>query len=304
MNKKIISIQSIINLLEGTIIEVVGPVDGIYIDNIADVENTVETTLDWVNPVKKNKQQIAETSLAKVILVDNNVVYSDIMKRSEKTLIVVDNPKMAFSLVGNAFFVQKEKPGIHPTAIIDPEAQLGKDVYVGPYVHIGNAKIGDGCRISSFVRIYDNVLIGKNCYFKEGAVIGGPGFGFERDESGNRFRFPQIGKVVIGDHVEVGANSCIDRGALSDTILEDYVKIDNLCQIAHNVHLGKNVVITGCSAVSGSCVLGDDVWVGPNSIIRDQRKIGKNAFIGMGSVVMRNVPEGEVWAGNPAKSIQ
>jgi UDP-3-O-[3-hydroxymyristoyl] glucosamine N-acyltransferase len=304
MNKKIISIQSIINLLEGTIIEVVGPVDGIYIDNIADVENTVETTLDWINPVKKNKQQIAETSLAKVILVDNNVVYSDIMKRSEKTLIVVDNPKMAFSLVGNAFFVQKEKPGIHPTAIIDPEAQLGKDVYVGPYVHIGNAKIGDGCRISSFVRIYDNVLIGKNCYFKEGAVIGGPGFGFERDESGNRFRFPQIGKVVIGDHVEVGANSCIDRGALSDTILEDYVKIDNLCQIAHNVHLGKNVVITGCSAVSGSCVLGDDVWVGPNSIIRDQRKIGKNAFIGMGSVVMRNVPEGEVWSGNPAKSIQ
>ena len=304
MNKKIISIQSIISLLGGTIIEVVGPVDGIYIDNIADVENTVETTLDWVNPVKKNKQQIAETSLAKVILVDNNVVYSDIMKRSEKTLIVVDNPKMAFSLVGNAFFVQKEKPGIHPTAIIDPEAQLGKDVYVGPYVHIGNAKIGDGCRISSFVRIYDNVLIGKNCYFKEGAVIGGPGFGFERDESGNRFRFPQIGKVVIGDHVEVGANSCIDRGALSDTILEDYVKIDNLCQIAHNVHLGKNVVITGCSAVSGSCVLGDDVWVGPNSIIRDQRKIGKNAFIGMGSVVMRNVPEGEVWSGNPAKSIQ
>lgn len=304
MNKKIISIQSIISLLGGTIIEVVGPVDGIYIDNIADVENTVETTLDWVNPVKKNKQQIAETSLAKVILVDNNVVYSDIMKQSEKTLIVVDNPKMAFSLVGNAFFVQKEKPGIHPTAIIDPEAQIGKDVYVGPYAHIGNAKIGDGCRISSFVRIYDNVLIGKNCYFKEGAVIGGPGFGFERDESGNRFRFPQIGKVVIGDHVEVGANSCIDRGALSDTILEDYVKIDNLCQIAHNVHLGKNVVITGCSAVSGSCVLGDDVWVGPNSIIRDQRKIGKNAFIGMGSVVMRNVPEGEVWAGNPAKSIQ
>ena len=141
MNKKIISIQSIISLLGGTIIEVVGPVDGIYIDNIADVENTVETTLDWVNPVKKNKQQIAETSLAKVILVDNNVVYSDIMKRSEKTLIVVDNPKMAFSLVGNAFFVQKEKPGIHPTAIIDPYDKLGKNVYVSNYVNIDNESI-------------------------------------------------------------------------------------------------------------------------------------------------------------------
>lgn len=304
MYGKKISVKSIISLLEGTIIKVVGLVDDIYIDNIADVKHTVETTIDWVNPVKKNKQQIAETSRAKVILVDNNVVYSDKMKQLKKTLIVVDNPKMAFSLVGNAYFVQKEKPGIHPTAIIDPEAEIGAEVYVGPYAHIGKAKIGDGCCIYSFVRIYDEVIIGKNCFFKENVVIGGPGFGFEKDESGNRFRFPQIGKVVIGDYVEVGANSCIDRGALSDTIIEDYVKIDNLCQIAHNVHLGRNVVITGCSAVSGSCVLGDDVWVGPNSIIRDQRKIGKNAFIGMGSVVMRNVPEGEVWAGNPAKSIQ
>lgn len=304
MNRIRIPIQSIISLLEGIIKEVIGPVDDIYIDNIADIEHTIETTLDWINPAKKNKQQIAEASPAKVIIVDNDVIYSDVMKFSEKTLIVVENPKVAFSLVGNAFFVQKETPGIHPTAIIDAEAKIGVDVYIGPYSIIGKAKIGTGCSINSFVRIHDDVIIGNNCSFKEGAVIGGPGFGFEKDESGNRFRFPQVGGVVIGDNVEVGANTCIDRGALSNTIIGDHTKIDNLCQIAHNVQLGKNVVITGCSAVSGSCVLGDDVWVGPNSIIRDQRKVGKNAFIGMGSVVMRNVPEGEVWAGNPARSIQ
>lgn len=303
MNKQKISIQSIINLLEGTIKELLGPVDDICIDNIADVKHTVETTLDWVNPVKKNKQQIAEASLAKVILVDNEVVYSDVMKHLKKTLIVVENPKVALSMVGNALFVQKETPGIHPAAIIDPEAQIGENVYIGPYAVIGKAKIGDGSSISSFVRIHDNVTVGNNCTFKEGAVIGGPGFGFEKDEDGNRFRFPQVGKVIIGDYVEVGANSCVDRGALSDTIIGDHVKIDNLCQIAHNVCLGKNVIITACSEVSGSCVIGDEVWIGPNATIRDQRKVGKDAFLGMGSVVMKNVPDGEVWAGNPARSI-
>ncbi len=303
MNKFKIPLQTIISFLGSKIIEVKGPIDDVYVDNIVDVAHTVETTLDWVNPVKKNKQQIAENSLAKVILVDKDVVYSDTLKKSGKTLVFVENPKVAFSLAGNAFFVQKEAPSIHPTAIIDPDAQIGENVFIGPYVVIGKTQIGDDCRISSFVRIYDNVIVGNNCFFKDGAVIGGPGFGFEKDENGNRFRFPQIGRVIIGNEVEIGANTCVDRGALSDTIIEDYVKIDNLCQIAHNVHLGKNVVITACSEVSGSCVLGDDVWVGPNSTIRDQRKVGKNAFVGMGSVVMKDVPEGEVWAGNPARNI-
>jgi len=303
MNKIKIPLQTIITFLGVNVLEVKGPVDDVFVDNIADVAHTIESTLDWVNPVKKNKQQMAENSMAKVILVDKDVVYSDLLKKFGKTLIYVENPKAAFSLVGNAFFVQIEAPGIHPTAVIDPDTQIGENVFIGAFAVIGKAIIGDGCRISSFVRIYDNVIVGTNCYFKEGAVIGGPGFGFEKDENGNRFRFPQIGRVIIGNEVEVGANTCVDRGALSDTIIEDYVKIDNLCHIAHNVHLGKNVIITCSTAVGGSCVIGDNVWIGPNSTIRDQRKVGKNAFLGMGSVVMKDVPEGEVWAGNPARSI-
>ena len=134
-------------------------------------------------------------------------------------------------------------------------------------------------------------------------MIGGAGFGFERDDNGNRLRFPQIGGVRIGNHVDIGGNTCIDRGALSDTILEDYAKVDNLCHIAHNAHIGKNAVVVACAEVSGSCAIGDDTWVGPNTCIRDQRTIGSNTLIGMGAVVVKHVGDNEVWAGNPAKKM-
>ena len=101
--------------------------------------------------------------------------------------------------------------------------------------------------------------------------------------------------------MDVGGNTCIDRGALSDTILEDYAKVDNLCHIAHNAHIGKNTVVVACAEVSGSCKVGDNTWVGPNACIRDQRNVGCNTMIGMGSVVVKHVGDNEVWAGNPAK---
>lgn len=101
--------------------------------------------------------------------------------------------------------------------------------------------------------------------------------------------------------VDVGGNTCIDRGALSDTVLDDYAKVDNLCHIAHNAHIGKNAVVVACAEVSGSCKVGDNTWVGPNACIRDQRSVGSNTMIGMGSVVVKNIGDNEVWTGNPAK---
>ncbi|MBA5247446.1 UDP-3-O-(3-hydroxymyristoyl)glucosamine N-acyltransferase [Marnyiella aurantia] len=301
MTVKKISLEQILNALQAVSPTVHGPVEDVFADHIADPKKTTATTLDWVNSIKTNKQEIAEGTPAKVILADAEVVYSDAMKAAGKTLIIVPNPKMAFSLVANEFFVEKEEPGIHPTAVIHPEAEIGPDVYIGPYVHIGKAKIGKGTVISAYVRIYDKVTIGENCFFKEGAVIGGAGFGYEKDSQGNRFRFPQIGGVIIGNYVEVGGNTCIDRGALSDTVIGDHTKIDNLCHISHNVDLGRNVMVIACSEISGSCVLGDDVWVGPNTSIRDHRKVGAGALLGMGSVVVKDVPADEVWTGNPAK---
>lgn len=294
-----VAVKDIVSCLGDQVQNVAGAHEGVFIDNLADVAHTNFTTLDWVNPSRSNKQEIVEKSPARVILVDLSVEYVE-----GKVLIYVKNPKRALATVGNAFFVEKPQPGIHPTAIVDPEAMIAETAHIGAFTVIGKAAIGERTVVSSNVRIYDNVSLGQDCFVKEGAVIGGAGFGFERDEDGNRFRFPQIGGVRIGNHVDIGANTCIDRGALSDTILEDYAKVDNLCHIAHNVHIGKNAVVVACAEVSGSCVIGDDTWVGPNACIRDQRAVGANSLIGMGSVVVKNIPDNEVWAGNPAKQMK
>lgn len=300
-NMTTISVAALLQTLGNAVIKVEGPIEGAYIDNIADVEHTTEYTLDWVNPRKANKQDIAESSRAMVMLVDEAVVYSGTMQQKGKTLIYVKDPKLALVHIGNEFFIVKHAAGIHPTAIIDPEAIIGEKAHIGPYCVIGKAVIGNGTFLAANVKIYDNVKIGNNCDIKEGAVIGGAGFGYVIDEKGNRVRFPHIGGVIIGNNVDIGSNSCIDRGALSDTIIEDYVKIANLCQIAHNVKIGQNSMIVASCQISGSCQIGKNVWIGPNVTVRDWRKIGDNTMIGIGATVVCDIPEGEVWAGNPAK---
>lgn len=280
-----------------------GPIDG-FIDNIVDAERVSETSLDWINPSNKNGQYYAENSPANVILAGKNIIYSSALKNENKTLFLVENPKLALINIINQFFVPPTEEGIHPTAIINPRAKLGKHVSVGPYTIIGEALIGDDCVIGSHVEISSGTTIGNNVIIKPGCKLGGAGFGFERDINGNLYHFPQIGGLIIGDNVEIGSNTCIDRGALSDTVIGDYTKINNLCHIAHNNKIGKNVVITGCVNISGSNVIEDDVWIAPNSSIRGWVRIGKKAVIGMGAVVVKNIPEGETWVGNPAKKLE
>lgn len=299
MKIKNILIDDIIDFLGKDNVCVIGNTVGRYIDNLADVAHTNETTLDWVNPAKTNKQIIAESSRAKVVLVDRGV------KAIEgKVLLVVDNPKVCLAKIGNEFFADKTIPGIHSTAVVDLEAKIGKDVSIGPYSVIGKATIGDGTVIESHVRIYDCVTMGKNCHIKDGAVLGGAGFGFEKDQQGNRFRFPQIGSLIMGDDVEVGGNTCIDRGALSDTIIGSYTKINNLCHIAHNNVIGENVEITGCVNISGGNVIDNNVWLAPNSSLVGYIHIGEGAVLGMGAVAVKDIPAHEIWVGNPAKFLK
>lgn len=299
MKYRRISIKDLIDFLGDRVISIDGEKDEVYVDNLADVERVNETTLDWINPSKENKQEIAACSKARVLLVDETI--SPI---GGKILIHVKNPKVALADIGNNFFVEKPTIGIHPTAIIHPEAELGKDVSIGAYCVIGKAVIGDGCVLDSNVRVYDDVVMGKGCVVKAGAVLGGAGFGYERDADGNKFRFPQIGQLIMGDYVEVGANTCIDRGALADTVIGDYTKINNLCHIAHNNKIGKNVTITGCVNVSGSNVIDDDVWIAPNSSIRGWVHINEGATVGMGAVVVKDIPAHETWVGNPAHKLE
>lgn len=301
---KKIYIEEILAFLGDKCISVKGDYTDVYIDNLADIYHINETTLDWVSPTKKNKQEIVEKSKAKVILVDNQIVYSEEILRQKKVLLFVRSPKMVLAEIGNNYFVKQKQPNIHFTAIIDSEANIGENVYIGPYSVIGKAKIGDNTVIDSNVRIHDNVVLGSHCNIKSGVVLGGEGFGFERDSNGNLFRFPQIGDLIIGNYVEIGANTCIDRGALSNTIIGDYSKINNLCHIAHNNIIGRNVEITGCVNISGGNIIDDNVWIAPNSSLVGYLHIGENSMIGMGAVVVKDVPSNEIWVGNPAKKIR
>lgn len=296
---KKIFIKDILQFLGDTVLQVHGPIKNVYIDNLVDVERVSETTLDWINPSKENKQMMAESSKAFVLLVDSTVLPIE-----GKTLIAVKNPKVALAEIGNHFFVEKNASGIHTTAIIHPDAKIGQDCYIGPYCVIGKSELGDRSFFDSHVRIYDGVIVGHDCVVKAGAVLGGAGFGYERDEEGNLFRFPQIGQLILGDYVEVGSNTCIDRGALADTIIGDYTKINNLCHIAHNNKIGKNVTITGCVNISGSNIIEDNVWIAPNASVKSWVHIGESAIVGMSAVVVKDIPAHETWVGNPAHKIR
>jgi UDP-3-O-[3-hydroxymyristoyl] glucosamine N-acyltransferase len=299
-----VSLNKIIEFLSDELIDVYGEPESIIVKHLRDPEHVDEFTLDWINTSKQEKQKVAEASKAKAIIVDKDVVFSEVLRNQGKVLLVVNNPKLAIAKAGNEFFVEKITPEIHPSAIIHPDAQIGKNVYIGPNTVIENCTIGDDTIIDANVHIYSPVIIGKHCTVKSGAVLGGMGFGFEKDENGNLFRFPQIGNLFIGDYVEIGANTCIDRGALSDTVIGDHCKINNLCHIAHNNKIGKNVVITAQVNISGSNVIEDDVWIAPNATIRGWIRIGKGATIGMGAVVTKDVPAGETWVGNPARKLE
>ena len=148
------------------------------------------------------------------------------------------------------------------------------------------------------------IKIGENCEICPTAKLANEGFGFEPDENGNLVFFPHFCGVIIGNNVRIGSYTCIDRGNLKDTIISDNVKIDNLVHIAHNVKIGKNTMVVAGSVICGSVEIGNNCFIGANSTIRQHLKIGNNCIIGMGSVVTKDVPDNEVWAGNPAKKIK
>lgn len=158
--------------------------------------------------------------------------------------------------------------------------------------------------IHSTAWIGPGVSIGKRCKIGPGVVIGSEGFGYEQDEHEHWRRRPHPYGVVIGDDVEIGANTVIDRGRWRDTAIGHGTKIDALCFVAHNVHIGENCLVIANTMIAGSCEIGDNCWIGPSAQITDHVKVGDGARVGLGSVVLRDVPSGEIWVGNPARKLR
>jgi UDP-3-O-[3-hydroxymyristoyl] glucosamine N-acyltransferase len=237
------------------------------------------------------------------------VVCSDKIRLSKKdyqdrTLIQVASPRLAFIRLLQRYFTAAPDYGIHPTAIIDPKARIGDNVFIGPYSCIGECQIGEETIIHGNVHIYSKTTIGRRVTIDAGTVIGTDGFGFERNEKGELEKFPQIGGVVIEDDVEIGSNVSIDRGTLGNTIIGRGTKIDNLCHIAHNVNIGRHCVIIALSMIGGSTKIGDYSHVAPSASIMNKVELGKNVLVGLGSVVTRNVADNVVVNGVPARPMR
>lgn len=271
--------------------------------NIASINDADEDSLIFIDANAKNRESLISSTKANVIIC-NYETYLE-CNISTKCYIVTENPKLLFaqSVSYSMDEIDSVNIGVHPTATIHKNAEIGENVLIGANCSIGDCKIGAGTIIHPGCHIYDGVAIGKNVIIDSGAVIGAAGFGFVRDKDGVPHRFPQLGGVIIGDDVEIGANTCIDRGALENTIIHKGVKIDNLVQIAHNVEIGKHTYIMGQTAIAGSVKIGSKCWVAPSYII-NKIAIGDNVTIGFGAVVLKSVKNNTTVMGNPAILIE
>jgi UDP-3-O-[3-hydroxymyristoyl] glucosamine N-acyltransferase len=210
-------------------------------------------------------------------------------------------------------------PGIDPTARIGPGCELGAEVSLGPFTILGRGvRLGDRCRLAEGVCLGDGVVVGEDtrmdarvvCYagarigrrvvLKAGAVIGGDGFGYLSRGSGHE-RIPHVGGCIIGDEVEVGSNSCVDRGSLDDTVIGQGTKLDNLVHVGHNVRIGERCLLMAGVGVAGSTRLGDDVILAGHVGVTDHLTIGDRVQIAAKSAVIGNVPAGSVYSGHPAR---
>jgi UDP-3-O-[3-hydroxymyristoyl] glucosamine N-acyltransferase len=246
-------------------------------------------------------------------------------KAPGQTLIRSSNPRAAFaSVLARMFPPPTAAPGVHPSAVVASDALIHATCSVGPHVSIGGGSVlaegvvvGPGCAIGSGVKIgagsllharvtiYDNVSIGARAILHSGCVIGADGFGFAL--AGDHYeKFPQVGRVEIGDDVEVGANACIDRAALGTTFIGDGVKLDNMVHIGHNCRIGRHVVIAAQTGLSGGVIVEDYAVIGGQVGIGDKARIESKAVLGSGSGVLTSkiVRSGQTVWGTPARPLK
>ena len=275
--------------------------DDITVNNFSSLSSASKDSISFYNDIAY-KSELQKTNAGIVIL-----------KESDSSLrngpcIFVDDPYLAFAKIAKIFDKKSYSSEIHTTSIIPSNTNIGKNVSIGSFVEVGqNSKIGDNSIIMSNTYIGTNVIIGKNvkiypnvyiesdviigndCIFYPGVRIGTDGFGYARAKDKSWVKIPQTGSVIIGDRVDIGSNSTIDKGAIDNTIIENGVKIDNLVQVGHNCIIGENTIIAGCAGVAGSTKIGKNCMIGGAAMIKGHITIADDTIISGGTGIGKNV---------------
>jgi len=267
----------------------------VSIQNLAPLETAGAQDLSFLSHLKFQSQ----LPLSKAACVIVSPQFQEVAM-TRGACIVTDDPYHYFARL-TQYWKKQTRPSsplrIHPSAVIDPEAWVADSAIIGPLCVVERgAKLGAHSELKSRVTLGENCQIGERCLVHSGVVIGADGFGFAQHQ-GAWVKIEQLGNVKIGNDVEIGANTCIDRGALQDTVIEDGVKLDNLIQIGHNVHVGKNTAMAGCVGVAGSARIGANCTVGGGAIILGHLSLADGVHISAASVVTRSIHQPGLYTG-------
>lgn len=280
-----LTLGAIVETLGGRLL---GPSD-MQVSGLAPLQTAQPGQISFLSQARYQSQ--LANSLAGCVIV-SPVFEVEVAQRA--AAIITDDPYLYFARLTRLWkraLPQPARPRIHPSAVIDPEALIAEDAVIGPLCVVERgAEIGPGTWLKSRVTVGENCKIGARCLVHSGVVIGADGFGFAPHQ-GQWEKIEQLGAVRIGNDVEIGANTCIDRGALEDTVIEDGVKLDNLIQIGHNVQVGQHTAMAGCVGVAGSAKIGAHCTVGGGAVVLGHLSLADHVHISAASVVTRSISQ-------------
>lgn len=294
-----LSIKNILDFLDSNHIEYKYSGDNeLSIENFCSLNHPKNNSIFWVRKVENYDSDNMACYEKMLMIIDTEKVLTGI------NYINCKNPRGVFFSIINNFWSTERKAKIEKTSVVETD-RLGENVYIGHHCYINkDVTIGNNVTIMHNVTIMCPTTIKDDTIIHSGVVIGADGFGYYQDEAGINQKIEHYGGVQIGRKVEVGANTCIDRGTIDDTVIDDNTKIDDLCLIGHNVQIGKNVLIIGNTTVAGSTTIHDNAYISLSTTIMNQLAVGKDSYIGMGAVVLQNVEDEQKVFGNPARAMR
>ncbi len=258
-----------------------------------------ENSMTWISPHLKNASDLMSSTKAKVVICAEGATGNF----GSRLVIRSAQPRLTFMRILRSFFADKVIPGIDPSAIVSKDASVHPAAFIGPGCVIGKAHIGKGAVLVSRVTVGDGVEIGSHARIESGVVLGSSGFGFSRNDTGGIEGFLHVGRVIVEEEVEIGANSVVDRGTLGATIIRKGTKIGALVNIGHNCDIGESALIAGNVTISGSTIIDKNAWIGPSAVLSNGIRLSEEAHLGIGAIVVKDVPPHAKLVAKPSQQL-